>query len=376
MPTPLPPFFYHRNPPKIEPSRGREGVNGTYLLGARQMRMGILAGASISCCRAWCGAYWPSLPPSSCPVALASTLLLAGVVDLCILLHILLGNVQGSAMGRTQLITHPPRLCPVSERVYIFTSSALRPDTAFSPSSSRLFLLLPIASFSFKASRPSFTKACPRTLPRLLSFLIFASLVTHHTRLLRRDNHLNNTTLNATTAPSGSAKTPGFLKTIELLFRLRTHTPPTPPPTTEAMDFDWTHSFCLACDKQVSSTKDAYCSEACRLADFEKTSSPSSGASSPGLNHPTYPWTHKTNNSTSYFQPTYNSYQSYTTATTSSDQSSTRVLTPSSSHSSLCSMQSTSTTGDSTQLSAKTRQELRAYAVSFENVRMQRRRSY
>ncbi|KAH6891204.1 hypothetical protein B0T10DRAFT_305387 [Thelonectria olida] len=140
------------------------------------------------------------------------------------------------------------------------------------------------------------------------------------------------------------------------------------------MDFDWAHSFCLACDKQVSSTKDAYCSEACRLADFEKTSAPSSGASSPGLNHPAYPWTTKTNNSTPFSQPTYNSYQTYTP--TRSEQSSTRVLTPSSSHSSLCSIQSTSTTGDSNQLSAKTRQELRAYAVSFENVRMQRRRSY
>lgn len=140
------------------------------------------------------------------------------------------------------------------------------------------------------------------------------------------------------------------------------------------MDFEWTHSFCLACDKQVQSGKDAYCSESCRLADFEKTSTPSSEASSPGIGHPSYPWLTKTTNTTPLrLQPAYDFHLS---RPSTSEQSSTRVLTPSSSHSSLCSIQSTSTTGESAQLSAKTRQELRAYAVSFENVRMQRRRSY
>ncbi|KAJ0141817.1 hypothetical protein HZ326_15340 [Fusarium oxysporum f. sp. albedinis] len=53
------------------------------------------------------------------------------------------------------------------------------------------------------------------------------------------------------------------------------------------MDSDsWAHSFCLACDKQVQSSTDAYCSESCRLADFEKTSTTSSQASSPGLASP------------------------------------------------------------------------------------------
>ncbi|KAI5466985.1 hypothetical protein BGZ63DRAFT_344695 [Mariannaea sp. PMI_226] len=138
------------------------------------------------------------------------------------------------------------------------------------------------------------------------------------------------------------------------------------------MDFDWTHSFCLACDKQVQSAKDAYCSESCRLADFEKTSTPSSEASSPGMCHHSYPWSTKTTSTPTLLQSAYD----FDLSKTSTSEQSTRVLTPSSSHSSLCSMQSTSTTGESAQLSAKTRQELRAYAVSFENVRMQRRRSY
>ncbi|KAJ3517724.1 hypothetical protein NM208_g14664 [Fusarium decemcellulare] len=156
------------------------------------------------------------------------------------------------------------------------------------------------------------------------------------------------------------------------------------------MDFDsWAHSFCLACDKQVQSSADAYCSESCRLADFEKTSTTTSQASSPGLTSPSYPWSSKSSGSGFYLSPAYDfsnakpygarhmsqpSYKPY--GTEQSTASNTRSLTPSSSHSSLCSMQSTSTTGEPNQLSDKARKELRAYAVSFEQVRMQRRRSY
>lgn len=146
------------------------------------------------------------------------------------------------------------------------------------------------------------------------------------------------------------------------------------------MDFDWAHSFCLACDKQVHSSTDAYCSESCRLADFEKTSTPSSQASSPGFAPPSYPWSTKSANSGFNLTPAYDftnarPYGSASASTykSTADQTSNRALTPSSSHSSLCSIQSTSTSGE---LSDKTRQELRAYAVSFEQVRMQRRRSY
>lgn len=149
---------------------------------------------------------------------------------------------------------------------------------------------------------------------------------------------------------------------------------------------DWTHSFCLACDKQVHTASDAYCSESCRLADFEKTSTPNSQASSPGFTPPGYPWTTRSASNAGFFlSPAYDftnakpygnaSVQHQSSKPTGTEQP-TRVLTPSSSHSSLCSMQSTSTTGEPGQLSDKTRQELRAYAVSFEQVRLQRRRSY
>ena len=50
------------------------------------------------------------------------------------------------------------------------------------------------------------------------------------------------------------------------------------------MAFDlWTHQFCLSCDKQTDGA--TYCSEGCRLADYEKTSlsTPASASSSPGI---------------------------------------------------------------------------------------------
>jgi hypothetical protein len=159
------------------------------------------------------------------------------------------------------------------------------------------------------------------------------------------------------------------------------------------MAFDlWTHQFCLACDKQTDGA--TYCSESCRLADFEKTSStPSSGASSPGFVAPSYPWTQRQPQAKFYLSPAYDfsnpqpygstpvtqsfvAVQQRPQSTTSTaSPAAVRSLTPSSSHSSLCSMQS-NLSADSTVLSDKARRELRAYAVSFEQVRLQRRRSY
>ncbi|KAL0940769.1 uncharacterized protein CTRU02_203532 [Colletotrichum truncatum] len=148
----------------------------------------------------------------------------------------------------------------------------------------------------------------------------------------------------------------------------------------------WTPEFCLGCDKQTDGT--AYCSESCRLADFEKTSSPSSVASSPGLNAPSYPWTSPRQQPSNklYLAPAYDFTnaqpygstplrQSYLSAPRTS--STRRTLATSSSNTSLCSMQSTtSSNSDASQLSEKARRELQAYAVSFEQVRLQRRRSY
>lgn len=152
------------------------------------------------------------------------------------------------------------------------------------------------------------------------------------------------------------------------------------------MFFDWTHQFCLACDRQTDGA--VYCSESCRLADYEKTASTSSsGPSSPRLPSqaalmaarpqqkfylsPAYDFSNPTPYGTTP-QP-----QSYFASRGDPAARSARRLTPSSSHTSLCSVQSASSTNSesSRQLSDKATRELRAYASSFEQVRMQRRRS-
>lgn len=153
------------------------------------------------------------------------------------------------------------------------------------------------------------------------------------------------------------------------------------------MAFDlWTHQFCLGCDKQTDGA--TYCSESCRLADFEKTcSTPSSASSSLCSSLPSSPFASSTK---FYLSPAYDfsaaqpygstpQPRSYLTqrTSTSQQQQPRKTLTPSSSHSSLCSIQSSSSSGsESFQLSERSRKELQAYAVSFEQVRLQRRRSY
>jgi hypothetical protein len=150
------------------------------------------------------------------------------------------------------------------------------------------------------------------------------------------------------------------------------------------MSLDWTHQFCLACDKQTDGT--TYCSESCRLADYEKTSTPSSGQSSPGLPDPasgSFPWTFSKPTTTSrplYLSPAYDFSNAQPYGLSQLAQSTGGTLAPkalcaSNSHSSLCSMNSTSST-KSMQLSEKAARELREYARSFESVRLQRRRSY
>lgn len=154
------------------------------------------------------------------------------------------------------------------------------------------------------------------------------------------------------------------------------------------MSFDWTHQFCLACDKQTDGA--TYCSESCRLADFEKTSStPSLGPSSPVLPILSSMRAFSKPVSTStkfYLSPAYDfsTAQPYGSALHTQQGEPVRqqarparLLSPSSSHSSLSSMRSSSSIGsDAGQLSDKARRELHAYASSFEQVRLQRRRSY
>ncbi|CAK7275485.1 hypothetical protein SEPCBS57363_006710 [Sporothrix epigloea] len=238
-----------------------------------------------------------------------------------------------------------------------------------------------------------------------------------------------------------------------------------------ASDLMWDHHFCLTCDKQTDGP--AYCSESCRLADYEgATFTPPSGSGSPyGVRSSTYGWamsaapssrsrqlfslspTHDSSRAQPYYGPSSSSSAgpyNYTrqpapSTTISSSSSSSRydtrhnpvftsaspstlslppttssatattsvtyhhVLTPSSSHSSLSSMQSgTSITGsramgalsayangtsssstvsptntgiqtafgsatsNSSDLSEKVRSELRKYTNSFEQAKLQR----
>ncbi|KAK7413084.1 hypothetical protein QQX98_008032 [Neonectria punicea] len=62
----------------------------------------------------------------------------------------------------------------------------------------------------------------------------------------------------------------------------------TTKPANAAMDDFWTHSFCLACDKNLHTAGDAYCSESCRLADLEKTFPPSFQASAFSFTPPSH----------------------------------------------------------------------------------------
>jgi hypothetical protein len=155
------------------------------------------------------------------------------------------------------------------------------------------------------------------------------------------------------------------------------------------MSFDWTHQFCLACDKQTDGA--TYCSESCRLADYEKTSStPSSGPSSPAFTGPSYQWSFAKPATTStkfYLSPAFDFSSPQLSGKTlqhgavgpteMARTASGPVLSPSTSHTSLCSIRSNSSAGlDAAQLSEKAARELRAYARSFESVRLQRRRSH
>ncbi len=145
------------------------------------------------------------------------------------------------------------------------------------------------------------------------------------------------------------------------------------------MSFDWTHQFCLGCDKQTEGA--TYCSESCRLADYDKTSpsTPSSAASSPSLSSPPLDWNLSrpttSANTKFYLSPAYDFGLAQPSTRRPSAYS--HILSPSASQTSLCSMRSTSSAGlDPAQLTEKAARELRAYARSFESVRGQRRRSY
>lgn len=163
------------------------------------------------------------------------------------------------------------------------------------------------------------------------------------------------------------------------------------------MSTTWTLDYCIACERQTSGG--AYCSQTCRLADLD----PSLSSSEPSS--PTDPqftaWTTSNRSSTAGFflPPAFNfsayrsnpssaptsrpvsmtNFSSQTAAssalsymtTLSQTDSSPRVLTPSSSRSSLTSVQSSSA-GDA--ISSQARSNLQDYTNSFDQVRDWRRR--
>ncbi|KAI1297371.1 hypothetical protein F5Y03DRAFT_398602 [Xylaria venustula] len=152
-------------------------------------------------------------------------------------------------------------------------------------------------------------------------------------------------------------------------------------------DPSWEPEFCLYCDRQTDGA--LYCSEACRLRDFESSStSLNTAVGSPGLASPSFQWSVPRNQTKFYLPPAYDfanprpygstalaQSQSTVSQPSGSTSSSGAGLTPSSSHSSLCSLGSTSsTTSENPQISDKTKKHLRDYASSFEHARPQHRR--
>ena len=163
-----------------------------------------------------------------------------------------------------------------------------------------------------------------------------------------------------------------------------------------ASQMEWSHDFCLSCDRQI--VEGTYCSQACRLADLEKagsteqssqlSSSASSTSSSsngfylaPAVNFsalktptrsrgfdfgPSSPQHYYSSNNGAYFAQT---ASSSTATATASRQTQQRSLSPSSSHSSL-----QSTTQSASGISQQAASQLNSYVRSFDQVRDMKRR--
>jgi hypothetical protein len=139
---------------------------------------------------------------------------------------------------------------------------------------------------------------------------------------------------------------------------------------------------CLNCDRATSAGK-PYCTESCKIADFQKASAPSSptfqlSKQSPSTKQST--WSSKRDDwISSYARPTTeerSSHNSYFMPPPSKEsrptsQSNQRSLTPSSSRSSLS---STTSGSQSNFISQQALQELREYSNAFEQAKASRRR--
>jgi hypothetical protein len=149
-----------------------------------------------------------------------------------------------------------------------------------------------------------------------------------------------------------------------------------------AFDPSWEHQYCLSCDRQTDGA--TYCSESCRLSDFDKSStSYNTLSNSPGSN---LTWSGSKPSTKFYLPPAYDfthpqpygspSHSHTMVRRPDSMYSNGGQLTPSSSHSSLNSLQSSSSTAnEGRKLSDKAKKQLRDYASSFEHARDVRRRS-
>ncbi|EPS31876.1 hypothetical protein PDE_06834 [Penicillium oxalicum 114-2] len=114
------------------------------------------------------------------------------------------------------------------------------------------------------------------------------------------------------------------------------------------MSTDWSLDFCLVCDRQTSGGP--YCTQSCRLAELDRTSSTDSPSASTSRD---------------------SSSHSRSSTLDATETRSGRSLSASSSQTSLSSLQSQSSTAT---LPGQLQNELRDYASSFDHIRDLKRR--
>lgn len=168
-----------------------------------------------------------------------------------------------------------------------------------------------------------------------------------------------------------------------------------------ASQMEWSHEYCLSCDRQLTEGG-TYCSQACRLAELEKSNAPTSpsnlsssaGSATSSSSHGFYlppalnftalkapsssrgfdvgPATtnyySSNTNTTSYFSQ---QHASSTAAASTSGHAPNRSLTPSSSRSSLASAGSQTAPG----ISKQATQQLDSYVRAFDHTRDVRKMS-
>ena len=202
--------------------------------------------------------------------------------------------------------------------------------------------------------------------------------------------------------PTLLAHPPNFyispLEPPNLLPPLRTHLLPNPRANlfiplfihhhAATMETNWSLDYCLACDRQTAGG--AYCSQLCRLADLETSSCGSEPSSPIQIQAPTSAMPSARSLNNGFFLPPAVDFSAYrrpspptaarsrpssgyfSSSSNSRSSSSLRILTPSSSHTSLHS--ASGSLGHDDSISSQAKSELRDYTNSFDQVRDLRRR--